>query len=203
MWRAPALGPAARHFDAGRSRLARQCDTPHPPGGYLPGVGQILNYARFDTRQPRLLHALAKLDLIWVPIACYGSAMEQNSEGGSNRKRNWAFPVLFTIGILAYLLRTPGGIRTPNLLIRSYLFEPELGLFSLFYQGFGCQEWSPNVRNETFSTDIFGSYHSSSRRSRNRGAKNALTEAHIRLRADDDPWPLQSCREPVRGFCFE
>ena len=35
---------------------------------------------------------------------------------------------------------TPGGIRTPNLLIRSYLLEPELGLISIFYQGFVCQE---------------------------------------------------------------
>lgn len=33
--------------------------------------------------------------------------MEENSEGGSKGNKNWAFPVLFTLGILAFLWLDP------------------------------------------------------------------------------------------------
>ena len=50
--------------------------------------------------------------------------------------------------------RTPGGIRTPNLLIRSYLLELKLMLFPQLNRVSRCQEESGNVTNVGDVTDI-------------------------------------------------
>ena len=49
---------------------------------------------------------------------------------------------------------TPGGIRTPNLLIRSYLLELKLMRFHQFNRVLRCQEESGNVTNVGGPTDI-------------------------------------------------
>ena len=50
---------------------------------------------------------------------------------------------------------TPGGIRTPNLLIRSYLLELKLMRFPQFNRLLRCQEESGEVTNIGLMTDIF------------------------------------------------
>jgi len=52
-------------------------------------------------------------------------------------------------------LGTPGGIRTPNLLIRSYLLELKLMRFHQFNRVLRCQEESGEVTNGGLVTDIF------------------------------------------------
>ena len=49
---------------------------------------------------------------------------------------------------------TPGGIRTPNLLIRSYLLELKLMRFPQLNRVSKCQEESGNVTNVGDVTDI-------------------------------------------------